>query len=185
FDSVVCSDPIKSENAELYEIRLTHEIMSDLDAYFRREPIPILDDDLADFAGELWQMADDVSTKRQTNSWYKNPDSCFDYNKPCDFMALCTGYEIVEQWRSKQNTHSELSIGDKEMLTNSSLACFRSCPRKYYYAYELGLEPKKTDEALVFGTLLHKALEVWWLGISKEEVYSQWQQSRLCQSRTG
>jgi len=51
-----------------------------------------------------------------------------------------------------------------QLLTNSRRTCFLSCPRKHYFMYELGRRPVSESRALVFGTMFHRALELWWLG---------------------
>src|SRR3990172_1466901 len=48
------------------------------------------------------------------------------------------------------------------VLTTSATRCFRSCPRLYRYQYVDGYKSTATSEALSFGTLIHKALEVLW-----------------------
>ena len=47
-------------------------------------------------------------------------------------------------------------------LTSSSLSKFRTCPRVYFYAYELKRVPLVTSDALSFGTAWHTAMEAWW-----------------------
>ena len=49
----------------------------------------------------------------------------------------------------------------KEIITNSSLSTFRTCPRKYQIQYELGYKPAKEAEALFIGKLMHKGIEAW------------------------
>lgn len=46
-----------------------------------------------------------------------------------------------------------------ELLTASRLACLRSCPRKHYYQYELGLARVRSSDALRFGAAYHAGLE--------------------------
>ena len=46
-----------------------------------------------------------------------------------------------------------------ELLTASRLACLRSCPRKHYYQYELGLGRVRSSDALRFGAAYHAGLE--------------------------
>jgi hypothetical protein len=50
------------------------------------------------------------------------------------------------------------------VLTNSRLGVFRTCRRKHYYEYELGIERLDEEEAesLYFGTLWHEACAEWW-----------------------
>lgn len=50
-----------------------------------------------------------------------------------------------------------------KLLTNSIRRKFSSCPKSYHHAYVLLRRPAKDHEALAFGTLVHKALESWWL----------------------
>lgn len=47
----------------------------------------------------------------------------------------------------------------KQLLTHSRLSCFRSCPRRHWIRYELGLQPEETSFALRIGSAHHAALE--------------------------
>ncbi len=49
-----------------------------------------------------------------------------------------------------------------QILTASRLRCFRECPRKHHYRYDLGFRPVEDAHALRYGTLVHRALEAWW-----------------------
>jgi hypothetical protein len=49
-----------------------------------------------------------------------------------------------------------------KLITTSESRCYRSCPRKRFYEYELGYRPVTRDDALHFGSLMHVALEAWW-----------------------
>ena len=46
-----------------------------------------------------------------------------------------------------------------QLLTASRLACLRTCPRKHYYQYELGLVRNRSGDALRFGSAYHAGLE--------------------------
>lgn len=48
------------------------------------------------------------------------------------------------------------------IVTASRLASYRACPRKHQYRYIDELKPRRTAEALHFGTLVHQGLETWW-----------------------
>lgn len=64
----------------------------------------------------------------------------------------------------------------KALLTNSSRNCLNDCKRKYYYKYILGYRPVKRSEALYFGSLMHKLLEIWWkenLGMALHWLHQQ------------
>lgn len=49
------------------------------------------------------------------------------------------------------------------LLTNSALKSWRACQRKYQFRYELGYQPVATASTLAFGTVIHQALEWFWL----------------------
>lgn len=50
---------------------------------------------------------------------------------------------------------------EKQLLTNSSLTAFKTCPKKYELAYIKGIVPVQDSEPLFFGSLLHAGLEEW------------------------
>ncbi len=50
-----------------------------------------------------------------------------------------------------------------QLMTISRLGSFRTCRRLHYYQYELGAKPLRKAQILGFGTMLHNALEQWWL----------------------
>lgn len=47
-----------------------------------------------------------------------------------------------------------------QILTQSSLATYRRCPRQYFYRYELGLARERTVQPLRFGSAFHLGLEL-------------------------
>lgn len=49
------------------------------------------------------------------------------------------------------------------LLTNSRLKARRRCPRYHLLKYDYGLEAIAKPEPLIFGDLIHRALEPWWL----------------------
>lgn len=51
----------------------------------------------------------------------------------------------------------------KDVLTFSALNTFRNCPRKYKHRYVDQLQPREKPENLSFGSVIHGALERWYL----------------------
>lgn len=49
-----------------------------------------------------------------------------------------------------------------DVLSNSALACYRTCPRQFQFRYVLRRRPARSSEALRFGTLFHVGLNAWW-----------------------
>lgn len=48
------------------------------------------------------------------------------------------------------------------VLSNSAIACYRECPRKFRYRYVQRRRPRRKDEALRFGSFFHCGLNAWW-----------------------
>ena len=49
---------------------------------------------------------------------------------------------------------------DKHRLTNSQIGTFRTCQRREYYSYRLGVRPDGQSKALRFGTMMHYGIEL-------------------------
>ena len=52
-----------------------------------------------------------------------------------------------------------------KVLSNSAIACYRACPRKFKYSYKMKRRPWRAAEALRFGTLWHCGLNTWWITV--------------------
>jgi hypothetical protein len=158
------------EPPRMYAARLAHDCTVERpDWYFQRRPVPRLDDELAEYALELWDHGQEILHVRNTERHVRNSGACMLYNTPCQFLGICSGYDTPdsERWVKKTAVHSELPLvnGDgRDILTNSRIRCFQTCRRKHYYQYEMGIERFDAEdrEALVFGSLFHLALEAWW-----------------------
>lgn len=48
------------------------------------------------------------------------------------------------------------------MLSQSEVACFRRCAREYAFRYVMLRRPRRSSEALRFGTFFHVGLNTWW-----------------------
>ena len=49
---------------------------------------------------------------------------------------------------------------DAHRLTNSQIATFRTCQRKEYYSYRVGVRPEQQGRALRFGSMMHYGIEM-------------------------
>lgn len=59
----------------------------------------------------------------------------------------------------------------KPWVDSSKLKCFRLCPRKYFWRYELGIVPALSESTdLAFGSGIHKGLETFYAGSAFELV---------------
>lgn len=164
------------ENFEMYEARLAFDCTNERPQwYFQRKTVARLDAELHEYATELWEHSQEILHARNTNRWARNSGACMLYGSPCKFLAVCSGHDTIDSdnWKHKANVHSELPMleGDgRDVLTNSRIRCFQTCRRKHYLSYELGLERQDEEEreALLFGTIWHLALQVWFETSNKE-----------------
>lgn len=51
----------------------------------------------------------------------------------------------------------------RQLITNSRMQAFQACQRLHQISYVRGYRPVAKSYALDWGTLMHKALEAWWL----------------------
>lgn len=72
-----------------------------------------------------------------------------------------------------------------ELLTISRLAVARSCQRQHQIRYELGYRPIEIGGARKFGTLVHGALEAWWLANAAGKPQDKWLADALAAIRAG
>ena len=158
-----------TENPELYEYRLAHECTENPLRYFQRREVLRLEDEMIEYARELWELATEIRECRQKDRHVRNSGACLEYGTPCTYLGICSGYDTPksDNWRSRPCVHSELDTLDgdgRNVLTNSRLRCFQTCRRKHYYRYELGIEraDAKPSSALFLGTIVHAGLAKWW-----------------------
>jgi hypothetical protein len=48
----------------------------------------------------------------------------------------------------------------RELLTHSRMACFKTCPRKHYFKYLLGLRRARVAKTLHFGQMVHAGIDL-------------------------
>jgi hypothetical protein len=163
------------ETLTMYEIRLAHDCSTVRpEYYFQRRPIPRLDEEIREYAGELWEHSQEILHARRTGRHARNSGACMLYKRPCKFLGICSGHDEPESenWRRKKQVHAELPVTDgdgRNLITNSRIRCFQTCRRKHFYQYELGIErvDDKPTEALYFGHIYHVGQEAYWLALQK------------------
>jgi hypothetical protein len=163
------------ETPYLYFLRLSAETMAEPERYFQRRMVPRLDSEVAEYATELWQIADEIRMARINRRHFRNSEACIAYGRPCEFLGICSGHDTPDsdKWTRATEVHGELpGIGDgRDTLTNSRIKTFQTCRRKHELRYEIGLRRVNEDEAeaLYLGTALHEALAAWWTAHNEGE----------------
>lgn len=169
-DSKMAAAESGDENPELFEYRVARETIDNPDSYFVRKPLRPLDNEIVDYARELWDIARDMHWSHKEEMFTRNPGACLMYGRPCEYLGICSGHDTPDsdKWVRKEQVHRELETqfkdGGRKVLTHSRIRCWQTCKRKEYFRYIMGLERADSDdgEALTFGRLFHLGLEAWW-----------------------
>jgi hypothetical protein len=166
--------PKVGESADAFGARVLAKIRSDPDRYYRRAKVVRLESDREELARDVWQTSRHIIAARRLKQYPRNPDSCFQFQRACDYLPVCTGEVSLddEALYVTREPHSELwAVGAAgDALTQSSLKTWRACPRRYEHRYVDGRVPRAEDgEALRMGRSIHDALESLFLGKSVDD----------------
>ncbi len=153
----------RDETPEEYRDRILADIADRPDYYYQRGVVVRLEEEERDAAFDTWQTAEQIRLNRNAGRWPRNVDACSQFGRMCEYWPVCSGEaSIDDQIRFVSGeTHPELSSTRLPLITSSSARCYRSCPRKYYFSYELGVRAREKAEPLRFGSLVHTGLETW------------------------
>lgn len=155
----------EDETPEAYGERVAEAIKEDPNKYYQRAIIVRLQHEMEEADRDVWQTAGNIRDARRLNLWPRNPDSCKPWGRTCDYFSACTGTASITDpllFVQKEEAHEELEKAPNELLTQSSLRCYRACPRRYMYRYHMRIVPNAPKaEPLRRGTSVHRALEEW------------------------
>jgi hypothetical protein len=146
------------------EKRCVEAICEEPDKYLQRGSIVRLADESLEAAADLWLTCDSIRYAALRGRWPRNPDSCVQFGRTCDYFAVCTGEADIRSellYRPAEDRYAGVKHS-LPLLSQSDIRTFRRCPRQYYFRKELAREPAFKAEPLRFGTAIHKALEAWW-----------------------
>lgn len=155
-----------AETPEEYGERAMRAMLDEPDRYFQRGTVVRLEDEKLESQVDVWQTAGNIRNAKRLNVFPRNPDSCMQWSRACEYLKICTGQADAEDrllFEVKPKKHIELDNTDEDILSQSSLRTFRACARRYQYRYELKLRAKNYDvEPFRLGKSIHRALESWW-----------------------
>jgi hypothetical protein len=161
----------RDETPEEYGQRVLDSIAEAPDKHYQRREIVRLQNEREEARTDTWQTACAIRDARRLKVFPRNPDSCFQWFRECDYFKACSSQVDINDpllFERVERRHEELDSDaptDKEaliLLTQSALRTYRACPRRYFLRYEekiRSLGPK--DEKLRRGSSLHRALEAW------------------------
>lgn len=161
----------KREGPELFSLRVAAECLDKPDNYFARRGVPRTSDQLLEYATELWHIGEQMRDDRRRKVHVRNTSACYSYGTPCEFLSLCAGSDLADSdnWQARQKPDDK-KAGGKNVLSHSRMTTWQTCRRKHYYRYELSIERvgAQRSDALDFGSLMHRAMDAWWLACEEE-----------------
>lgn len=182
------------ETMVLYGLRLRSIVSSDPAAFFQRRLIVRTDEEIEEYASELWQLSKEIRESRNAGVAPRNTSNCSQYGRLCEYFPICTGERSKEDdlYEIADFVHSEIEgasvgrskNGGRDCLTNSRLTMFQSCRQREKLRYEDGLR-KVTDSdsvALQWGTLFHDLMETVWLSYGRKTESDQGETGRGLQT---
>jgi len=130
---------------EEYEERLSNDCIARPNHYFQRRTIPILRQELLDYAYELRDLARDIGATYKNGRHYKSSGACMTWGTPCTFLGICSGHDNPDsdRWKKNKFVHHELDMieGDgRSVLTYSRIQTYKLCKKKEHFKYGIGIE---------------------------------------------
>tara|TARA_R100001082_G_scaffold104366_1_gene75672 strand:+ start:2143 stop:3282 length:1140 start_codon:yes stop_codon:yes gene_type:complete len=158
------SGNLKKETPEMYGARVCNAIAEDQPKYFKRKTGITRSVKEMKFAlQQLVMVAKEIERAEDDKLFYQNTNSCHAYGSVCPYFQLCSGTDSLdsETWQPRRGAASSGRFN----LSHSRIGVFNSCRAKYFYMYVKGIEKKTREDsdALRYGSLVHDALEQYWL----------------------
>ncbi len=155
------------ESPEEYRDRLIEAVSEAPNEHFVRAEVVRLETEVKDGLADVWAWGQTLREAESTGRHPRNPDACVRYGSTCPFFPVCTGEASLEDatlYRRSEVLHPELNTNaDDRLLSSSRLSSARACQRLHRLTYIEGYRPAEDADALRFGSLIHLALEAWWL----------------------
>jgi PD-(D/E)XK nuclease superfamily len=151
------------ETPESYRGRCLEAIGKRPEKYYARGLVVRLESDEREAAADVWQTASQMRESKRLNIYPRNPDSCFEWSRDCDYLNVCSGIMKIDDplFFKHESANAELGGDDLSLLSQSAMRAYRKCQRKYYFRYVLRQRTLKKAETLGTGTSIHQALDVY------------------------
>lgn len=169
----------EDETVDEFRARFRETLATDPERFYQRVEVVRLDKERDDAAFDMWATGQQIRESQRLKRWPRNPGACSRWGRMCGFFDACTGaagLDDTTRFRQVESAHEELAVAAASsprrlpLLTSSSSAAYRTCPRLYELRYERGLKPAVEADPLRFGSLVHVGLETWWLALDGDRL---------------
>lgn len=102
---------LEDESVDEYRERCGMKIGEDPDKYYQRHVIYRTKADDMEAAYDAWNTAKMIRNCELTGMWPRNDNSCFNYNRECEYFDVCTGVTDIDndlKFRTAKAKHEEL-----------------------------------------------------------------------------
>jgi hypothetical protein len=142
------------ETPEQHFVRAADAIAANPERYFAQIEVVRSTSDKERHMHALYVDSTLMDTVRAYDLVSRNEGACFQYGgKPCAYHPVCAGTANIDDPRPE----------GKRLITTSRRGSFNSCRQAHFFRYEQHIAPVERSAALTFGTLIHTAVERYWL----------------------
>jgi hypothetical protein len=109
--SLYANQRAEDESLEDFRARLRDDIAGNPDRYYQRGEVFRTAAENREAACDLWQIAHNIRDCQLSDTWPRNPDSCWKYERACDYWPVCIGECSLEdsiRYRKAETPHEEL-----------------------------------------------------------------------------
>lgn len=101
----------QDETLDEFRLRIREAIASEPESYYKRGVVVRLEREIHEARLDLWLQATQMREVIALGLHPRNPDSCIQFNRTCDYFDVCTGVASIEDERlfKIRDAHPELS----------------------------------------------------------------------------
>ncbi len=157
------------EDAKLFGMRVFQKYIEEADKQFQRVPVVRTKESLFDYLVDMNKIASGIQQLRESveggnDCSIRNLTNCKSFNRLCEYHPICSGYTDKNDttvFQTRDSSGRGTGGPAKGSLSTSQMNLFMGCQRRWVYKYVEKIErAEEWTEALYFGDLVHKALEI-------------------------
>lgn len=106
---------LTDETMDEFKARMAALIMEAPEQFFQRSEVVRLDHELEESRRDTYDTALMIREARNAGRAPRNPDSCWLWNRPCDFLSVCDGSASIDdetRFRRLDSVHPELELAN-------------------------------------------------------------------------
>lgn len=100
----------EDESPDAFYQRVVAAIAEAPEAHYRQATVVRFGKEIEAANLDLWHTGKQIADSKKNDRWPRNPNSCFLFNRECEYFPVCSGQDSIEsaQYRDREK-HEELS----------------------------------------------------------------------------